>query len=108
MPHYNVMGIAKSALETSVKYLACDLGKKNIRINAISAGPMKTLAGAAISGARHVFRFSEKVFIYGPRVTCRSGCGRGRDKRAEVRALRYRIDMDAHLRDIEVNLRRKI
>ena len=58
-PNYNVMGVAKAALETSVKYLAMDLGKKNIRVNAISAGPMKTLAGAAISGARHVFRFSE-------------------------------------------------
>ena len=42
MPHYNVMGIAKSALETSVKYIAEDLGKKNIRVNAISAGPIKT------------------------------------------------------------------
>ncbi len=60
-PHYNVMGIAKAALETSVKYLSMDLGTHNIRVNAISAGPMKTLAGAAISGARHVFRYSEKI-----------------------------------------------
>ena len=60
-PNYNVMGVAKAALETSVKYMSMDLGPKNIRVNAISAGPMKTLAGAAISGARHVFRFSEKV-----------------------------------------------
>ena len=60
-PHYNVMGVAKAALETSVKYLSVDLGKKNIRVNAISAGPMKTLAGAAISGARHVYRYSEKI-----------------------------------------------
>ena len=60
-PNYNVMGVAKAALETSVKYLAMDLGINNIRVNAISAGPMKTLAGAAISGARHVFRFSEKI-----------------------------------------------
>ena len=59
-PNYNVMGVAKAALETSVKYLSMDLGKKNIRVNAISAGPMKTLAGAAIAGARDVFRFSEK------------------------------------------------
>ena len=58
-PNYNVMGVAKAALETSVKYLSMDLGPNNIRVNAISAGPMKTLAGAAISGARHVFRFSE-------------------------------------------------
>ena len=60
-PNYNVMGVAKAALETSVKYLSVDLGKSNIRVNAISAGPMKTLAGAAISGARHVYKYSEKV-----------------------------------------------
>ena len=48
MPHYNVMGVAKSALETSVRYLAKDLGKKNIRVNAISAGPIKTLAASGI------------------------------------------------------------
>ena len=60
-PNYNVMGVAKSALEASIKYLAMDLGKKNIRVNALSAGPVKTLAGAAISGARHVFRYSENV-----------------------------------------------
>ncbi len=60
-PNYNVMGVAKAALETSVKYLSVDLGKNKIRVNAISAGPMKTLAGAAISGARHVYRYSEKI-----------------------------------------------
>ena len=60
-PNYNVMGVAKAALETSVKYLSVDLGKSNIRVNAISAGPMKTIAGAAISGARHVYRYSEKI-----------------------------------------------
>lgn len=60
-PNYNSMGVAKAALETSVKYLSVDLGKKNIRVNAISSGPMKTLAGAAISGARHVYRYSEKI-----------------------------------------------
>ena len=60
-PNYNVMGVAKSALEASIKYLAMDLGKANIRVNALSAGPVKTLAGAAISGARHVFRYSEDV-----------------------------------------------
>jgi enoyl-[acyl-carrier protein] reductase I len=58
-PNYNVMGVAKAALEASVRYLAVDLGGENIRINALSAGPVKTLAGAAISGARHVFRHSE-------------------------------------------------
>ena len=60
-PNYNVMGVAKSALEASIKYLAMDLGKNNIRVNALSSGPVKTLAGAAISGARHVFRYSEGV-----------------------------------------------
>ena len=60
-PNYNVMGVAKAALEASIKYLAMDLGKKNIRVNAISAGPVKTLAGAAISGARHVYKYSENV-----------------------------------------------
>ena len=60
-PNYNVMGVAKSALEASIKYLAMDLGKNNVRVNALSAGPVKTLAGAAISGARHVFRYSENV-----------------------------------------------
>ena len=60
-PNYNVMGVAKAALETSVKYLSVDLGKNNIRVNAISAGPMKTIAGAAISGARHVYKYSEKI-----------------------------------------------
>src|ERR1700742_2773944 len=49
MPHYNVMGVAKAALETSVKYLAADLGENNIRVNAISAGPVRTLAAAGIS-----------------------------------------------------------
>ena len=55
-PNYNVMGVAKAALEASVKYLSVDLGNDNIRVNSLSAGPMRTLAGAAISGARHVFR----------------------------------------------------
>lgn len=58
-PNYNVMGVAKAALEASVRYLAVDLGGQNIRINALSAGPMRTLAGAAITGARHIFRHSE-------------------------------------------------
>lgn len=57
-PNYNVMGVAKAGLEASVRYLAVDLGGRGIRVNALSAGPVKTLAGAAISGARHVFRHS--------------------------------------------------
>ncbi len=59
-PNYNVMGVAKAALEASVRYLAVDLGGQNIRVNGISAGPMRTLAGAAITGARHIFRHSEE------------------------------------------------
>lgn len=58
-PNYNVMGIAKAALESSVRYLANDLGPDGIRVNAISPGPMRTLAGAAIGGARKVFRNTE-------------------------------------------------
>ena len=57
MPNYNVMGIAKAALETSVKYLANDLGPDGIRVNAISSGPMRTLAGSAIGSARFVFKW---------------------------------------------------
>ena len=58
-PFYNVMGVAKAALEASVRYLANDLGPQGIRVNAISPGPMKTLAGAAIGGARATFRQTE-------------------------------------------------
>ena len=59
-PNYNLMGPVKAALESSVRYLANDLGPDKIRVNAISPGPMKTLAGAAIGGARQVFRTTEK------------------------------------------------
>ena len=59
MPNYNVMGVAKAALECSVRYLANDLGPQGIRVNAISPGPMRTLAGAAIGGARKTFRATE-------------------------------------------------
>lgn len=58
-PNYNVMGVAKAALESAVRYLANDLGPQGIRVNAISPGPMKTLAGAAIGGARATFRHTE-------------------------------------------------
>ena len=58
-PFYNVMGVAKAALEASVRYLANDLGPQGIRVNAVSPGPMKTLAGAAIGGARKTFRHTE-------------------------------------------------
>ena len=59
MPHYNVMGVAKAALETSVKYLAEDLGKKKIRVNAISAGPIKTLAASGIGDFRYILKWNE-------------------------------------------------
>jgi enoyl-[acyl-carrier protein] reductase I len=59
MPHYNVMGVAKAALEASVRYLAADLGQDNIRVNAISAGPMRTLAGSAVGDARMVFKWNK-------------------------------------------------
>ena len=59
MPHYNVMGVAKAALEASVRYLAADLGKNNIRANAISAGPIKTLAASGISDFRYILKWNE-------------------------------------------------
>jgi enoyl-[acyl-carrier protein] reductase I len=59
MPHYNVMGVAKAALEASVRYLAADLGKQGIRVNAISAGPIKTLAASGISDFRYILRWNE-------------------------------------------------
>lgn len=60
VPNYNVMGVAKAALEAATRYLANDLGPDQIRVNAISPGPMKTLAGAAIGGARRTFRHTEE------------------------------------------------
>ena len=59
MPHYNVMGVAKAALEASVRYLAVDLGEKNIRVNAISAGPIKTLAASGIGDFRFILKWNE-------------------------------------------------
>jgi len=59
MPHYNVMGVAKAALEASVRYMAEDLGKKNIRVNALSAGPIRTLAAAGIGDFRYILRWNE-------------------------------------------------
>jgi enoyl-[acyl-carrier protein] reductase I len=59
MPHYNVMGVAKAALEASVRYLAADLGGKQIRVNAISAGPIKTLASAGIGDFRYILKWNE-------------------------------------------------
>jgi enoyl-[acyl-carrier protein] reductase I len=59
MPHYNVMGVAKAALEASVRYLAVDLGPKAIRVNAISAGPIKTLAASGIGDFRYILKWNE-------------------------------------------------
>jgi enoyl-[acyl-carrier protein] reductase I len=59
MPHYNVMGVAKAALEASVRYLAVDLGGSNIRVNAISAGPIKTLAASGIGDFRYILKWNE-------------------------------------------------
>ena len=59
MPHYNVMGIAKAALEASVRYLAEDLGQQNVRVNAISAGPMKTLAASGVGDFRYILKWNE-------------------------------------------------
>ncbi len=59
MPHYNIMGVAKAALESSVRYMAEDLGKENIRVNAISAGPMKTLAASGIGDFRYILKWNE-------------------------------------------------
>jgi len=61
MPNYNVMGVAKAALEASVRYLASDLGSKNIRVNSISAGPMRTLAGAVIGSARQTYKYTQEA-----------------------------------------------
>ena len=60
MPNYNVMGVAKAALEASVRYLAADFGPRNIRVNAVSAGPVRTLAGAGVSDARLIFNYQRR------------------------------------------------
>ena len=69
MPNYNVMGVAKAALEASVRYLAVDFGKQKIRVNAISAGPIRTLAGAGIHDARYMFAFQQRHSPLGRGVT---------------------------------------
>ncbi|MGX9430180.1 MULTISPECIES: enoyl-ACP reductase FabI [Bradyrhizobium] len=69
MPNYNVMGVAKAALEASVRYLAADFGSRAIRINAISAGPVRTLAGSGIGDARAMFAFQQKHSPLGRGVT---------------------------------------
>jgi enoyl-[acyl-carrier protein] reductase I len=69
MPNYNIMGVAKAGLEASVRYLAVDFGHQRIRVNAISAGPIRTLAGAGINDARYMFAFQQKYSPLGRGVT---------------------------------------
>ena len=69
MPNYNVMGVAKAALEASVRYLAVDFGGQKVRVNAISAGPIRTLAGAGITDARYMFAFQQRHSPLGRGVT---------------------------------------
>jgi len=77
MPNYNAMGVAKAALEASVRYLAVDFGARGIRVNAISAGPIRTLAGAGISDARLMFAFQQKHSPLGRGVTLEELGGAG-------------------------------
>ncbi|MHC5655632.1 enoyl-ACP reductase FabI [Stappia sp.] len=69
MPNYNVMGVAKAALESSVRYLAMDFGEKNVRVNAVSAGPVRTLAGSGVSDARVMFNYQKQHSPLGRTVT---------------------------------------
>src|SRR5512144_2946073 len=77
MPNYNVMGVAKAGLEASVRYLAVDFGPQRIRVNAISAGPIRTLAGAGITDARYMFAFQQKYSPLGRGVTLEELGGAG-------------------------------
>ena len=77
MPNYNVMGVAKAGLEASVRYLAVDYGHQKIRVNAISAGPIRTLAGAGINDARYMFAFQQKYSPLGRGVTLEELGGAG-------------------------------
>jgi enoyl-[acyl-carrier protein] reductase I len=77
MPNYNVMGVAKAGLEASVRYLAVDFGHRKIRVNAISAGPIRTLAGAGINDARYMFAFQQKYSPLGRGVTLEELGGAG-------------------------------
>ncbi len=77
MPHYNVMGVAKAALEASVRYLASDVGKDNIRVNAISAGPIKTLAASGIGDFRYILKWNELNSPLRRNVTIRDVGGAG-------------------------------
>lgn len=77
MPHYNVMGVAKAALEASVRYIAADLGERNIRVNGISAGPIKTLAASGIGDFRYILKWNELNAPLGRNVTTEEVGGSG-------------------------------
>ncbi len=77
VPHYNVMGVAKAALEASVRYLAADLGRQNIRVNAISAGPVKTLAASGIGDFRYILKWNEYNSPLGRNTTIEDVGGAG-------------------------------
>jgi enoyl-[acyl-carrier protein] reductase I len=77
MPNYNVMGVAKAALEASVRYLAVDFGHRKVRVNAISAGPIRTLAGAGINDARYMFAFQQRYSPLGRGVSLKDLGGAG-------------------------------
>lgn len=77
IPHYNVMGVAKAALEASVRYLAVDLGKGGVRVNALSAGPIKTLAASAIGDFRYILRWNEYNSPLGRNITMEDIAGAG-------------------------------
>ena len=105
MPNYNVMGVAKAALEASVRYLAADFGPTGIRVNAISAGPIRTLAGAGIADARFMFNFQRDHAPLRRTVTIEDVGGsalyllsrplRRRDRRSAFRRCRLQHHLDA-------------
>ena len=117
MPNYNVMGVAKAALEASVRYLAADLGPQDIRVNAISAGPMRTLAGAGIADARLMFNFQKRHAPAAPHRHHRGGRRLGalpavrplrrRDRRDPLCRQRLQHHLDAASRGAEDGGRRR-
>jgi len=88
MPHYNVMGVAKAALEASVRYLASDLGEKGIRVNAVSAGPIRTLAASGIGDFRYIMKWNE---LNAPRrwATPRSTCSPASARASPARCIMW-------------------
>jgi enoyl-[acyl-carrier protein] reductase I len=101
MPHYNVMGVAKAALEASVRYLAADLGGQNIRVNAISAGPIKTLAASGIGDFRYILRWNQYNSPLGRNVSIEEVGGAGvyllSDLAAGVTGEVHHVDCGYHI-----------